>query len=182
VLYLSLMAMEWGLVLYVWRVGLRGDSAALRDVIGGRWRTARDIGVDVALALGTWGVWTAADGFVSRWAGASHAASVRSWLPRGPLEVALWVALSVSAGFSEELVFRGYLQRQFRAWTGSTAFATVLQAALFGISHGYQGLRASFAIAGYALLFTALASWRRTLRPGMLAHAWTDIASGVFRL
>src|SRR6187397_2267674 len=31
-IYLSLMVMEWGLVLYVWRVGLRGSATTLRDL------------------------------------------------------------------------------------------------------------------------------------------------------
>ncbi len=31
----------------------------------------------------------------------------------------------------------------------------------------------------YGALFGLLAWWRRSLRPGMIAHAWTDIFSGV---
>jgi len=27
----------------------------------------------------------------------------------------------------------------------------------------------------YGLLFGLVAGWRRSLRPGMIAHAWTDI-------
>ena len=95
------------------------------------------------------------------------------------MEGALWVLLSISAGFSEELAFRGYLQRQFTALTGRTSQALLLQAAVFGIAHGYQGLQACLAIALYGALFTLLALWRKSLRPGMIAHAWTDIASGL---
>jgi hypothetical protein len=40
-LYLSLMAMEWGLFLYVWKSGLRRTGTKLRDLIGGRWRSAK---------------------------------------------------------------------------------------------------------------------------------------------
>ena len=180
--YLSLMAVEWGLVLYVWRVGLGGDGAALRALLGGRWNSILDVGGDAALALGVWALWGGLDRLLDAWRGPEHAASVGSWLPHGPLEVALWVALSMSAGFSEELVFRGHLQRQLRGMTGNAMTATVLQALLFGISHGYQGLRATAKITAYALLLTALASWRRSLRPGMLAHAWTDVAAGAFRM
>jgi hypothetical protein len=35
-LYLSLIAMEWGLVLYVWRAGLRRSGTKLSELIGGR--------------------------------------------------------------------------------------------------------------------------------------------------
>jgi len=180
--YLSLIAIEWGLVLYVWRAGLRRDGAALRELIGDRWRTPRDLARDAALALAVWALWGGLDRVMDAWRGPEHAASVGSWLPRGPLEIALWVALSLSAGFSEELVFRGYLQRQLRQLTGNAAMGTVLQAVLFGISHGYQGVRATVKITAYALLLTALASWRRSLRPGMLAHAWTDVAAGALRM
>jgi hypothetical protein len=34
-LYLSLIAMEWGLFFYVWKGGLRRSGTKLRDLIGG---------------------------------------------------------------------------------------------------------------------------------------------------
>jgi membrane protease YdiL (CAAX protease family) len=100
-------------------------------------------------------------------------------LPQGALETALWVALSLSAGFCEEIAFRGYFQRQFEAFTRSRTVALLLQAALFGIAHGYQGWRSALAIAGYGVLFGALAIWRENLRPGILAHALTDLVLGL---
>ncbi|HEY6196001.1 MAG TPA: CPBP family intramembrane glutamic endopeptidase [Candidatus Eisenbacteria bacterium] len=180
--YLYLIAMEWGLVLYVARGGLRRTGTALRDLVGGHWGRPADVARDAALALAAWAVWTLVSWGIDRLAGPDHAASVRSLLPRHPLDVALWVALSMSAGFAEELVFRGYLLVQFRALTHSTALALVMQAALFGVSHGYQGARACATIALFGLLYGALALRSRSLRPGMLAHAWTDIASGIFRI
>jgi membrane protease YdiL (CAAX protease family) len=181
-LYLSLIAMEWGLVLYVVRVGLRRTGTSLREVVGGRWSRPRDVVRDVVVALATWGVWTLFSWLADRAAGPDHAASVRSLLPRHPIDLALWVALSLSAGFAEELVFRGYLSQQFGALTRSTGLALVLQALLFGISHGYQGVRSCATITVYGLLFGALALRTRSLRPGMIAHAWTDIAAGLFRI
>jgi membrane protease YdiL (CAAX protease family) len=41
--------------------------------------------------------------------------------PRGPLELATWILLPISAGFCEEFVFLGYLRKQFFAPTGSIA-------------------------------------------------------------
>ena len=180
--YLSLIAMEWGLVLYVVRVGLRRTATSLRDVIGGRWSRPLDVVRDVVIALGAWSIWTLFSWLASRAAGPEHAASVQSLLPRHPIDVALWVALSISAGFAEELVFRGYLFTQFRALTRSTGLALVLQAVLFGVSHGYQGVRSCVTITVYGLFFGALALRTRSLRPGMIAHAWTDVAAGLFRI
>jgi hypothetical protein len=50
------------------------------------------------------------------------------------------------------------------------------------ISHGYQGLEACVKIAIYGTLFGLLALWRGSLRPGMMAHAGSDIMSGIFRI
>lgn len=180
--YLPLIAMEWGLVLYVWKAGLRRTGTSLRELIGGRWGTARDVAFDALLAFGLWGVWTLIDLGWDRVAGPGHAASVSPLLPHRPLEIALWVALSMSAGFSEELVFRGYLQRQFHALTRSAAVAVIAQALLFGVSHGYQGLAACLKIALFGVLFGTMARSRGSLRPGMIAHAWTDVAAGIFRI
>ena len=177
--YAGLIVMEWGLAYYVWKVGLRRGAGSLRALIGGRWRSWRDVARDAGIGLSTWAGLSAMCLLWTRLSGADPAASLQSLMPRTPLEVALWIVLSLSAGFSEELLFRGYLQERFQALTGSAALAVLLQAALFGVSHGYQGLRPCLRITVYGLLFGALARWRRSLRPGMIAHAWTDIASGL---
>lgn len=181
-LYLSLIAMEWALVLYIWRAGLRLAGASLHDLIGGRSISARAVALDLMLALGTWGAWTALSFGIDRVFGPGDAASVSAMLPHHVLDIALWIALSMSAGFAEELVFRGYFQAQFHALTGNASIALVLQAILFGVTHGYQGVQACITITLYGLLMGALAMARGSLRPGMIAHAWTDIAAGIFRI
>ena len=50
---------------------------------------------------------------------ASHAVSINGFLPRKPVAVALWLLVSISAGLSEEIAFRGYFQRQFWSLTGN---------------------------------------------------------------
>ena len=104
-------------------------------------------------------------------------------LPQTGLELGIWIVLSATAGFCEEIMFRGYLQQQFRAATRSTAAAIVLQAVVFGIAHAYQGGRRIILIAVYGALFGMLAAWRKSLRPGMIGHAMQDSFSGIaFRL
>jgi membrane protease YdiL (CAAX protease family) len=177
-LYLSLLAAEWGLVLFVWKRGLVKTGTRLRDLIGGRYRRWPDVARDVALASVVWILWMGIQRGFDLWGGADHSRSVDAYLPHGPLEVALWIALSASAGFCEEAVFRGYFQRQFSALTRSRWAGLVLQALLFGISHGYQGIGAMARIALFGLLYGGLALWRKSLRPGMVAHAWSDVYSG----
>ncbi|MBZ5721646.1 MAG: CPBP family intramembrane metalloprotease [Acidobacteriia bacterium] len=179
-LYLCLMAMEWGLFFYVWKGGLRRSGAKLRDLIGGRWRSAKDVGVDWSLALGLWAVWMIVEKGWERWFGPEHAASIQAFLPRRGVEILLWVGVSISAGICEEVVFRGYFQRQFEVFTRSKWIALFLQAALFGISHGYQGVEACVKIAIFGALYGLLALWRGSLRPGMIAHSGSDILSGIF--
>ena len=177
-LYLSLIVMEWALVLYV-RKGLRRSGTQLRDLIGGRWNGPKDVARDALLGFGLWALWTASEAVWMRWLAPSHAASIQTLLPKGVVESLQWIALSISAGICEEVVFRGYFQQQFRALARSGLVAVALQAVLFGISHGYQGVEATVRIAAFGSLFGLLALWRKSLRPGMIAHAWTDIFSGL---
>ena len=178
-LYLSLLAGEWGLVYYVWKGGLRPRGVTLRELVGGRWAGPRAVFLDVLLASAIWILWQGLAFAWMRWSGPGSAASIAPLLPQGMAEAGLWVLLSVSAGISEEIVFRGYLQRQFMAYTGSTPLALFLQVAVFAAAHLYQGVGAALGIAVYGALFTLLALWRKSLRPGMIAHAWTDIAGGL---
>ena len=178
-IYLSLIAFEWGLLRFVTAAGLRRTGTRLRDLIGDRWASWKDVLRDVVIALAVWAVWTAAEAFVGQMLGKDSAKDISSLLPRDPLEIAVWVALSLSAGFCEEAVFRGYLQKQIQALTGSALVAVLAQAVIFGVSHGYQGLRNVIAITAFGALFGALAVWRRSLRPGMILHAWTDVFSGI---
>jgi membrane protease YdiL (CAAX protease family) len=86
--------------------------------------------------------------------------------------------VSVTAGFCEEIIFRGYLQRQFAAIANSMPLGVLLSAVVFGASHGYEGASRMILIAIYGLMFGVLAWWRKSLRPGMMAHAWHDALSG----
>jgi membrane protease YdiL (CAAX protease family) len=170
-LYVSAVVIEWASVFYVWKGTRR--HVRLRDLIGGRWQRPRDVAVDLLLAGTLWIVWLGIE------SGLPGTDSVRTLLPQRALETAVWILLAVSAGFCEELVFRGYFQRQFHAFTGSLPAAIALQAFVFGIGHFYEGTWAVAKIVLYGALFGALAAWRRSLRPGMIAHAWSDLYGAV---
>ncbi len=176
-LYLSTMALEWVLAGYVW-LGVR-RRVRLSDLVGGRWSRCRDVLRDLVVAALFWGVFWATGRGLHGLLGPDSAKSIDILLPRGALEIGLWLLVAASAGFCEELVFRGYLQRQFHAWTGSAPVAVAAQAVVFGVSHGYQGLKLVVVITALGALFGVLAWWRESLRPGMLAHAWNDVASGI---
>jgi membrane protease YdiL (CAAX protease family) len=175
--YLSVAAMDWLLVLFVWR-GIRRRGVTLGSVIQGRWARGRDVLRDLGLAAVCWSLL-----IVVLW-GLDHlplpetAKSFDILLPRSVLEVGVWILTSASAGFCEELVFRGYLQRQLLALSGSTVLAVLGQGLVFGLMHAYQGWVPALRIMIIGVLLGAFAAWRRTLRVGMVAHAWQDVWAG----
>lgn len=178
-LYLGLIIAEWALLWYV-IVGMRKYGARMGDLLGTPWARGGKLVRDFALAIGFWALWYGAELAVARILGDAGAQSYDSLLPRGPFEVAAWIVLAVSAGFCEEAIFRGYLLHQFRAYSHSAALAVIAQALVFGVAHGYQGLRDVVTIAVLGAALGGLALWRKSLRPGMIAHAWMDIIGGLF--
>jgi uncharacterized protein len=105
--------------------------------------------------------------------------ALRDLLPQTSMEAVAWLALAATAGFCEELIFRGYLQNQFARMLKSAPAALVLQAIVFGLCHGYQGVKSVVTITLYGAMFGLLAQRQRSLRPGMITHFLQD---GVFGL
>lgn len=183
-MYIATMVWEWLLLGYVW-VGLRLRHVPLRNVIAGRWARATDFFRDIAVAIGFMIVALMVLGAVGRILGltgtaqASEAKRIFGFLvPRTRTELCLWIAVSATAGFCEEIIFRGYLQQQFRLLFRNAAMGVVISAILFGLSHGYEGGKRMILIAVYGVLFGLLALWRKSLRPGMFAHGLYDSLSG----
>jgi membrane protease YdiL (CAAX protease family) len=169
--YISVVVFEWLLVLYV-RMGVHKRGLRLRDLVGGRWATPKEVMKDFALGAGLWAFWI---GLMNPHLLGGGTNAAQGLLPKGILESLAWIPLALSAGFCEELAFRGYLQKQFQAITGSAGWAVLLQAIVFGVGHLYEGAGQVGRIMLFGVLFGILAVWRKSLRPGMIAHAWSDI-------
>ncbi len=177
--YLPTMAWEWLVVGYIYW-GLRRHGKTMQNIVGRRWRSAADFFIGIAIAFGFWIVAIFFLSLVARAVGANGMSqAVRLLAPQSLLESILWVALAITAGICEETIFRGYLQRQFVAWTRSAPVGVVLSAALFGAGHIYQGAKATIVIGVYGLMFGILAEARQNLRPGIIAHAWHDSITGL---
>jgi len=100
--------------------------------------------------------------------------------PSNGREIAAWALVCITAGLIEELVFRGYLLRQFTAWSRGIVVGGVLfSSIMFGAAHGYQGIRNMVLLTLFGSLFAVLAVFRRNLRAGMFAHAWHDFIVGL---
>lgn len=173
-LYVFVLISEWALFYYCW-AGLRAHRVPLAEVMGPAWGGWQRAAKEILLAAAFWAVWEGVAWVANVAVGTNQGKSISVLLPRSPLEYSLWIAVSVSAGICEEFVFRGYLQRQLWAVTGSPVAAVAGQALLFGVTHGYQGTQKMIVISILGLLYGLLAQWRQNLRPGILAHAWSDI-------
>lgn len=178
-IYIGTMVMEWVLVGYI-IFGIRRRSS-LGELIAGRWKTISDFVKDVVIAIAFWLAALMVLGAMGYMLGLSSKEAVETakrqigfLVPRNLVQLLLFWGVSATAGFCEEVIFRGYLQRQFTAWTSSAAAGLVLQALAFGASHAYEGPRRMALIAVYGAMFGGLALWRRSLRPGMISHALHD--------
>lgn len=176
-IYLSAIVMNWLLVLYAWK-GIRRRGGSFASLIGERWSNTREVLRDLGIAVCFWGVLLAAVWGIEGLLGKGNEKSLDLLLPRTALEIAVWLATAASAGFCEEFVFRGYVQRQALALSGNVWAAVAGQGLIFGLMHAYQGWRPVALITVIGLLFGGLAAWRKTLRVGMVAHAWQDVWAG----
>lgn len=183
VFYIASVAFEFLLLLLCW-IGLRIAKLKLADVIGGAWHSIEDFLLDIAIALG---FWIAAllvlfvVGYALGLARPEHVAETKrllTWIaPKTGRELALAILLASTAGLVEEIIFRGYFQQQFASLLKNVWGGVLISALLFGLSHGYQGPLRMAQIAVYGAMFGTLAVLRKSLRPGMIAHAWQDSLS-----
>jgi membrane protease YdiL (CAAX protease family) len=180
--YALTLVWEWLLAAFVlW--GLRMRGVPLRQLLGVRRASAREWREDLLLAAAFWiaaSAILAAIGVLLHLAHFSVPEKTLSQLaPVNALELTLWILLSISAGICEELVFRGYLLQQFASIGGQLWIGVLASSLLFGVAHGYEGVAGIIAITAYGAMFCTLAILRGSLRPGMMAHAWHDIFSGI---
>ena len=174
-IYSRTMIFEWLTVGFI-ALGVRWNGSSLATVFGERWRSIREVGRDLGIGVAFLFVSIAISsifGGHGHGAGADH--SVQYLLPVSGLEKSLWIALSLTAGICEEVVNRGYLQRQFAALTGNAGVSIALQGIIFGAMHLYQGVRRAVPIAVLGITLGVLAHWRKSVRPGMFTHALQDM-------
>jgi membrane protease YdiL (CAAX protease family) len=177
------------LVLIIW-FGIHSRGIRMRDLIGGRWKTVEAFLLDAVLAI-TFYVVAALLNFGLRVAvGNIDLHNLQKTLddtvkmldplaPHSYFEAGMFVLLSISVGLFEEIIFRGYLQRQFSAMSQHVALGIILSGIVFGLAHAYQGPRMMFVLAIFGMLFGLLAHFRKSLRPGMIAHAMQDSIAGI---
>ena len=110
-------------------------------------RTPSGIGAMAAVLLGV------AFSVMQAMGGSEHAQEIREVLRSGRVFVALPVALlamMLTAGFTEEFFFRGFLQNRLEQLTSSRVAAVVLASLAFGVYHlPYAYLNPNWPSAGW---------------------------------
>ena len=173
-LYVRILIFEL-LFLAIVVVGVRLRGASLQTIFGKRWQSAvevlRDLGLGICLLVLSTLVASVLGGHQGN---AAQDRMIGHLIPQTQLEFILWMVVSLAAGICEEAVFRGYLQRQLSAMTRSIPLGIVLAALGFGAAHLYQGVGRASVIAVAGAVFGWFAYWRKSVRPGMIAHTLQD--------
>jgi hypothetical protein len=200
VTYAFTAAMELVMLAWVW-FGLRLRNIPFRSIFGGISGGLRSLAFDIGSAAVFWCgslftlaslriAWMVADAAIHHHPFAPNGQpdstdqrtlhTLTTIVPSHGSEFIAWFVLCILAALCEEVVFRGYLQRQFTAWSrGALPVGVAISALLFGFAHGYQGIRNMVLLSVFGVLFSLLAVFRRNLRAGIVAHAWQDIVAGL---
>ena len=103
---------------------------------------------------------------------------LRALLPATPRELRVFVAVAITAGICEEVLYRGYLLWYLQSLMPWSA-AVVTTIVVFGVAHVYQGVRGIFStgVAGAIAMATYLLTG--SLLAPMVLHTALDIVNGL---
>lgn len=114
-----------------------------------------------------------------------HAAALRqqvislaSILPHTLTELKWFAGVSVTAGFCEELLYRGYFIWAFSPWIGWWG-AAALSLPFFAVAHLYQGWSGSLRTGAVGAVFTLIVAIFDSLWPAIALHAFVDLSTGM---
>jgi membrane protease YdiL (CAAX protease family) len=185
-LYASTIVFQWFLLASIyWRSVLRhlgpGDLGLVVSSVG------------QTLAVGV--VFTALLS-ANQWAGLRKLASMpavergfvfqftQKIMPQTSAEAWAFVALALTAGVSEEFIYRGFVFTLFRRVFGGSTTAVVLAAVIssvwFAVGHLYQGRRGITTTFVVGMLFVAVRIAAGNVVPAMMGHVGVDLVAGLY--
>jgi membrane protease YdiL (CAAX protease family) len=90
-----------------------------------------------------------------------------------------WLAISATAGFCEEVAFRGYIVTRVRGIfpKGGWVLALVVSSFAFAAGHGYQGVGGLILLFFLGAMFCGLFLYAKSLWPAILAHFIQDFST-----
>ena len=98
--------------------------------------------------------------------------------PHQAAELPLFFAMSLTAGFCEELLCRGFMIWIFQPFMGWWA-AAVVSLAIFTLAHLYQGRSGMIRVAVIGAVMTVIVFLARSLWPAIVLHAAIDAMGGL---
>lgn len=172
-LNMPLLPLIW--IVFIW-IGMRKTSPmrSLLDanrLTGSRW--LRLIGLGIA-GLIVWIALSAALSMVLR-PTPEQLRGLQAMLPHTAFERTVWLLCAPLAGILEELVYRGYVMQQFKAWSGSGIVAVVFQAIAYALAHLMLPPAMLIPIALLGVYLALLAVWQKSLIPPMIVHAGVGV-------
>ena len=161
---------EWGVFAFIlWR-----SNPVFTGYVLSVFQNRRTLWLDVLVALALCVISVLIAPIMVHMLGPAGWASLEGMRPNNGTEIAFWIVTSISAGISEETVFRGYLQQQLASWTGHVSIGILAQATVFGLTHGYQGWKNMVFVFVLGIIFGTAVSLRKGLRANIMAHATMD--------
>ena len=97
---------------------------------------------------------------------------------RSPREAGVFQAMAVTAGVTEEIIFRGFVMLALALVLPLWA-AAVASAVIFILFHAYQGVAGMIRIIPITVVLTALVVLGGTLWPAILVHIVVDMVGGM---
>jgi uncharacterized protein len=175
---LSIVIYTAAVAFVCWGLSLR--QTPLEQMLGELWTSWTSALRDIAIGLGLWLVARYADRLIYYLAPYSSRARL---LPHTKGELLISIFSYIVAGVVEELIFRGYLQKQFTALCRNLGAGLFIQAILFTLAHGYRQSPGAFGQHFlFGLMTGLLAHWRKSLLPGMIGHVWFDAYRNLLRI
>lgn len=157
--------------------GIRSSGRiAWQELVGAKWSGWRAIIGDLGIAFATLVMMAVIGNLSNAVLGPLQhdTAAIRWMVAQNSVEAIAFLVAALTAGFVEEFVFRGYIQRQCQALSGSTVLASILQLVIFAQGHLYQGGLRLVPVLLIGVVLTIVALWRKSLVPGMIAHSLGD--------
>ena len=100
--------------------------------------------------------------------------------PQDNAERIAFFFLVMTVAICEEVIFRGFFQKIFAMWAGNLVAIGILgSAALFAISHLYQGRKGVIVTFVVGIIFSVVRAWTGSLIPSGTAHFFADLVVGL---
>ncbi len=168
----SLLALHWlSAAVVVWGLHRSGLHVRRIGLITSPGRGALLVVALVAIGVAVVAVKGALGPGEPLWRGPAAGLHLTSTTQQG-----VWLFASLSAGFCEELVYRGFAISALCARGWSAWLAVALSTVSWVLVHGVGGVLMFFPHFMVGLLFAGLFVWLRSLAPVMFVHTLVDLS------